>query len=1428
MAHVEDDSRWDYDCPQYIDFTVPLQFNDGADKLFEQGLIGEGPSVTSQHATLVCEATSHPQNKAENHSPEKQVHLVEETHREEPLEVPKNSSNSSDAKSLEKGKERKPSNLICSLEEWRHPGKHASSGPDESSDKKKPRRSAEKTMQEIAKMAPKMGLQRTWSLRLQKSSSASLLPDVKTSEQTTSAAESKPPRNPVRGLSARRLRSNSITQLKKESEAPKMQKMPQRELLSGPQCLKMPAEGSGSSKVKTTEELELEHIKQMKKELKHKLRLAQESYKKAMTGAPCAVRPAHSSRDLTVPQEFHFHTDARLKSQSNEEKNATEEKTAADFVKSLRSHTLVSSESSTGPKMCTLPQPFHLSEKKAKQEKPATVTKFESTAEKITAFHKRTPERFHVRPRSIEKAKVKRARSNSPAKLTVPRTPNLQNQFKARPVNEKILSNPHCGVKKVPSKPPTEPEEFALSCNLRGRNETKHEEEEDNHYEFHAKPLNKKILEGPVGIKPVQPTLPTVPKSPAFALKNRIRLPLELPEENPEPYQSVKMKPVPHIGIPFQPKLVHQHTIPEPFTVELRSKAMIAQREEKIKQTLEEEKRAREFHAQPLPSLEPGELPPKMAREPTKPEPFMLETDVRGSKYTQEIVQKLKDEEEQKKAMVFKAQPNLIIYKEPFLPAKSTKPLTAVLIKMYTCREEGKEDIAEHAESEKNPGERGECPEWAMIELQGELETRHSVPLSGKTVAPAKRLVLFVADGLRADKFYELDENGNPRALYLRKIIEEEGAWGVSHTRVPTESRPGHVALIAGFYEDVSAVAKGWKENPVEFDSVFNESRFTWSWGSPDILPMFAKDASGNHVVTNCYPPDLEDFAGFNIMQLDTWVFQQVQDFFESSKNNETLRRILHEDKLVFFLHLLGTDTIGHSSKPYSMEYLQNIKLVDAGIQKVVGLIENFYANDRKTTYVMTSDHGMTNWGSHGAGHPHETLTPIVVWGSGIRGPELADSCGNYSDGFCDDWHLQHLARTDIEQADVAPLMAFLLGLHFPVNSVGILPLGYLNASDFEKAEGLYANALEILGQYQVAIVCWLQSFTYSYICFKFALHLHIDYSLQIAESRYVIQTALKGLRYYQTYDRLFLGFSIVVSFIGWMGYILHLLVTEHTAVGLKKRQEKPVYGTSSCSAIHFIFAALGIAVLLLLYIQSVSWTNYCYCLLPVVLWMKFTEGSEVIFIALRQTVQESSFFQICCTVLLTLVGLEIVVMSFFYRELLSLGLLAMACWIFTTPLVRTAKLTSFGWIGSCVLVSIFPLLPVVGGNVNYNLVLSSALVAFVAGVILIWRIHNHRQNETRDRISIMVMCVQLMLVAVATIIVKVTSDSIADKSGLPFIMQTMSWTVLVVSPCLPLLTNTGLQHRLISISLAFVAPYLLMSITYPLVIEPPCSSHTT
>lgn len=58
-------------------------------------------------------------------------------------------------------------------------------------------------------------------------------------------------------------------------------------------------------------------------------------------------------------------------------------------------------------------------------------------------------------------------------------------------------------------------------------------------------------------------------------------------------------------------------------------------------------------------------------------------------------------------------------------------------------------------------------------------------------------------DGLRADLLFNVDAfadfvPSSPKivAPYLRDIVQTRGAFGVSHTRVPTESRPGHVAII--------------------------------------------------------------------------------------------------------------------------------------------------------------------------------------------------------------------------------------------------------------------------------------------------------------------------------------------------------------------------------------------------------------------------------------------------------------------------------------------------------------------------------------------------------------------------------------------------------------------------------------------------------
>ena len=60
---------------------------------------------------------------------------------------------------------------------------------------------------------------------------------------------------------------------------------------------------------------------------------------------------------------------------------------------------------------------------------------------------------------------------------------------------------------------------------------------------------------------------------------------------------------------------------------------------------------------------------------------------------------------------------------------------------------------------------------------------------------------------------------------------------------------------------------------------------------------------------------------------------------------------------MIDLLIKFSTHLIWHS------DYLENIKLVDAGIKEMMELIEDFYDKDGKTAYVMSSDHGMTDWG---------------------------------------------------------------------------------------------------------------------------------------------------------------------------------------------------------------------------------------------------------------------------------------------------------------------------------------------------------------------------------------------------------------------------------------------------------------------------------
>jgi len=98
---------------------------------------------------------------------------------------------------------------------------------------------------------------------------------------------------------------------------------------------------------------------------------------------------------------------------------------------------------------------------------------------------------------------------------------------------------------------------------------------------------------------------------------------------------------------------------------------------------------------------------------------------------------------------------------------------------------------------------------------------------------------------------------------------------------------------------------------------------------------------------------------------------------------------------------------------------------------------------------------------------PDNTRTPLVAWGAGIRGPIRNTVTPQIPDEYSAPWELSHVVRRDVEQADVAALMSTLLGILWPVNSVGVLPDvdpqkdGYLSMRGGEReiAEAAVVNA---------------------------------------------------------------------------------------------------------------------------------------------------------------------------------------------------------------------------------------------------------------------------------------------------------------------------------------------------------------------------------
>lgn len=652
---------------------------------------------------------------------------------------------------------------------------------------------------------------------------------------------------------------------------------------------------------------------------------------------------------------------------------------------------------------------------------------------------------------------------------------------------------------------------------------------------------------------------------------------------------------------------------------------------------------------------------------------------------------------------------------------------------------------------------------------------------------------MIVADGLRADSLYNSHRNEAP---YLTgKIKSSLGAWGVSHTRVPTESRPGHVAIMAGIFEDPSAITRGWQENPVDFDTVFNQSDAVWSWGSPDILPMFAKGVWKDQVRTFMYEPQLEDFSHSDPSQLDTWVFDRVAGFFRQAGTNASLRQDLRGDKIILFLHLLGLDTNGHTNKPHSHQYAHNVHVVDEGVQKVVQMAEQHWRHDGRTAYLFTADHGMTDWGSHGAGMDHETQTPFLAWGAGL--PKVNNEM-----------------QRDLNQTDIAPLMAALLGTYMPQHSVGKLPMSYLDGwHDSHKVSAKLANALQIHEQFKSFQAGFQKSLLHTPFeglddtsfqllhdkIHRLTLKARYKEALLLADQLY--DKSLTGLFYYQRYHRFSLYLTTSLSYVGFIIYLTLIIVKQFTVVTMPKELETShkylLMGLALCGSIVSLLATAALNV-------PFHYLNYYLALLAV--WLACLK--EYLSLQLSPSHDANDWKPMLVSSMIVLAIIEALVATFFDRRFLIVAILITMFWQLRKNW-RVHKTLNLLWAFLCTCLCLFSLQPSVGKERRPLLVVLAGLLSFSAVMIGYYKKGLFKKNAFQD-FSIVTNGLYLCLSGTCVYI------SSSSSSGFSVTLsRVLAWIILATGTPLALLTPSKLLPRLLALCMSLEASYLLLSLTY-------------
>jgi len=299
---------------------------------------------------------------------------------------------------------------------------------------------------------------------------------------------------------------------------------------------------------------------------------------------------------------------------------------------------------------------------------------------------------------------------------------------------------------------------------------------------------------------------------------------------------------------------------------------------------------------------------------------------------------------------------------------------------------------------------------------------------SGREGQPlVDRVVMVVIDGLRLDASQEMANLNRLRG---------QGGDLVVRGGQPSLSYPSWSVISTGAWQEVSGVTTNWYEGEVEVDSIFREAQRkglrTAIVGDDGWLQLFGPWVERSVTFEGVSEEECRDWEA--IYALDDRILRGVL-------------QVLAEGPDLLLIHFEGPDNLGHGFGGASPEYRAGVQRVDGHLGELVAAIDL-----ETTALIVTADHGQIDIGGHGGWESVVTRVPLVMVGRGIaKGGE----------------------GVEVNQTDIAPTVAVLLGTAIPAHNQGRALFEYLDIDPALEAQRK-DDLAEQKSHFYTAYITWL------------------------------------------------------------------------------------------------------------------------------------------------------------------------------------------------------------------------------------------------------------------------------------------------------------------------------------------------------------------